>query len=71
VTAGAIYSFTINGSPEVLMSIENSGDPKAPTTYIELSRLSGWGANVYRNGQCVAEFPQTGHVRGAYVGLAK
>lgn len=71
VTAGAIYSFTINGSPEVLMAIENSGDPKAPTTYIEITRLSGWGAKVYRQGNLVADFPQTGSVRGAYVGLTR
>lgn len=71
VTAGAIYSFTVNGSPEVLMAIENSGDPKAPTTYIEITRLSGWGAKIYRQGNLVADFPQTGAVPGAYVGLVK
>jgi hypothetical protein len=71
VSAGAIYSFTLAGNPEVLMAIENSGDPKAPTTYIEITRLTGWGANVYRNDKCVAEFPQAGNVRGAYVGMMK
>ena len=71
VFAGACYALHINGNPEAVIAIENSGDPANPSTYIEISRLSGGAINVYRKGERVAEFPATPSVRGAYVGMVK
>ena len=71
VFAGACYALHTGGNPEVIIAIENSGDPAAPNTYIEISRLSGAAINVYRKGQKVAEFPRAAGVSGAYVGMVK
>ena len=71
VFAGACYALHINGNPEAVIAIENSGDPAKPNTYIEISRLSGGAVNVYRKGEKVAEFPAMSGVRGAYVGMGK
>ena len=71
VFAGAVYAFHINGNPEVIMAIENSGTDEEPNTYIEISRLSGGAIRVYRKDELVADFPEKGNVPGAYVGLMR
>ena len=70
VISGACYALHIKGNPEVIIAIENSGDPTRPNTYIEVSRLSGGEINVYRKGWRTIEFPARAEVRGAYVGMS-
>jgi len=71
VFAGAVYAMHVNGNPEIIIAIESSGSQAHPSTYIEISRLSGAAMVVYRNGEEVAEFPRTPYVRGAYYGMSK
>lgn len=71
VFAGAVYAFHINGNPEVIMAIENSGTDEEPDTFIEISRLSGGAVRVYRGEELVADFPARMRVDGAYVGLTR
>jgi len=69
VVSGACYALHIKGNPEVIIAIENCGDPTRPSTYIEVSRLSGGEINIYRKGWRTIEFPARAEVRGAYVGM--
>lgn len=71
VFEGAMYAFHVNGNPEVIMAIENSKGGDNTNTYIEISRLSGAAIRVYRNDELAGDFPRTGKVEGAYVGMVK